>query len=421
MPRAATRRGLSAQRLASIAARNLVRHRRRTVLTAASAAASAAALVFFLGFYRGTYDQMFYAAIIDYQTAHAQIQAPGLDPEDPEGWLGAESLLSGWEEAAAAARRGREVAGVAPRLEFPVFAGDGSERLPALLAGVDFAAEGGVSLFVERLVAGTVPAGRGQVLVGDELARLFTLAPGSSLLLQAVTSRGAPNIARVTVAGIYDTGFALLDASLVACALADAQELADAPGAANRIYVRLRSLGGLERAMPGLAAAAELAEAEARPWTSYAREAIDHARTEGIFYWIFLAILVFLACEAVTSTMRAAVRERVREIGAMRATGWSRREVFLLFALESATIGALGSAAGACVGGLLSGLLAAFPVDVSSLGSLIEYPFFSMTSSSRPGDFAAALALGTLAALAAGALPARSAARTNIAEALSSH
>jgi putative ABC transport system permease protein len=173
--------------------------------------------------------------------------------------------------------------------------------------------------------------------------------------------------------------------------------------------------------MPRLSQAAALAGAEARPWTSYAKEAIDHAANESVFYWIFLAILLLLSGEAVTSTMRAAVRERTREIASMRATGWSRREVFTLFALESSAIGVAGSAAGAAVGGGLSALLEAFPFDISSMGSMIDYPFFAMTSSSRPGDFILAIAAGAVAAFLAGAAPARAAARTNIARALSTH
>jgi putative ABC transport system permease protein len=414
-------RSVPLPRLFSIAIRNLGRHGRRSILTGACVAASAAAVVGFMGFYRGTYDEMFFGAIIDYQTAHAQIQSPAFDPDEPDGWARPASTIAAWDLAARAARLVPSATGVAPRLELACFVGDGVEKMPALFAGVDFSAEAGVSEFSRRIVRGEVPRGRSQALVGDALAALFSLEPGSSLMVQASTSTGAPNIARFVVSGIFDTGVAGLDSSFVAAPLADAQELADAPGSVNRIYVKLTSREDVEAAMPSLAAAAALSGAEARPWTSYAREALDHARNETVFYYVFLVILVLMSTSAISSTMRVAALERVREIGALRATGWTRADVFCLFALESGAIGLCGSTAGAALGGAASALLRAFPVDVAAMAASIDYPFFSMTSSSRSGDFLLAGAIGVGAALLAGAAPARKAARTNIAKALSTH
>lgn len=419
-PNAASR-SVPLPRLLSIATRNVWRHGRRSALTASCVAAAVAAVVFFMGFYRGTYDEMFYAAIIDYQTAHAQLQSPGLDPEDPSDWARPSATLTGWGKAAAQAARVPGVLGLAPRLELACFAGDGVEKLPALFAGVDFAAESTVSAFTSRLARGQLPAERGEALVGDSIASLFGLEPGSTIMVQANTSAGAPNLARFRVSGVFDTGFAGLDASFIAAPLADAQELADAPGAVNRIYARLDSPDSVEGAMPALAAAASLAGAEARPWTRYAADALAHAKNETVFYYIFLGILLLVSAQAIASTMRVAAFERVREIGALRAGGWTRSDVFTLFALESAAIGAAGVAAGAGLGGLASALLRAHPIDVSSMAAAIEYPFFSMTCSSRPGDFLLAAAIGVTAALAAGISPARKAARTNIARALSTH
>ncbi len=404
--------------LAAIAARNLARHGRRSALTGICVAASAAAVVAFMGFYRGTYDEMFYASVIDYQTAHAQMQSPGLDVEDLSGWARPASAIVGWEGAVAATRRLPSVKGVSARLEFPCFVGDGVEKMPALMAGLDFEAERDVTVFCSRLITGGFPSGRGEALVGSGLASLFSLSPGSVFFVQASNSRGNPNIQRFTVSGIFRTGFSSLDSSFAALSLADAQELLDAGDAVNRIYVKLDSASSVGKAMPGIGAAAALCGAEARPWTSYAKEAIDHTKTESVFYYVFLAILVVMSSSAIASTMRMAAFERVREIAAMRATGWTRADLFSLFCLESAAIGLLGSAAGALLGGAFSALLRAFPIDVAAMGKAIDYPFFAMTSSSRPMDFALAAFIGVGAAVIAGAGPARKAARTNIVKAL---
>lgn len=161
---------------------------------------------------------MFHGAIIDCQTAHVHFQAASFDPGDPSGWMRPGSTISDWRGAAAAAPRVPRVFGVAPALELACFVGDGYERLPALLAGVVFSAEPGVSVFSRRVSGGSLLSERGQVLVGSALSRLFSLDPGSKLLVQSTTSGAAPNIARFSGSGIFGSGFACMDAGLV-CAL----------------------------------------------------------------------------------------------------------------------------------------------------------------------------------------------------------
>lgn len=60
----------------------------------------------------------------------------------------------------------------------------------------------------------------------------------------------------------------------------------------------------------------------------------------------------------VVNTMLMSVRERVRELGVLRATGWLRSDVFVLVLIEAALLGAVGGALGA-LGGVGAGWFAA--------------------------------------------------------------
>src|SRR5207302_854604 len=68
----------------------------------------------------------------------------------------------------------------------------------------------------------------------------------------------------------------------------------------------------------------------------------------------YLAAVAFVAgaigALGVVNTMLMSVRERVRELGVLRATGWRRADVFHLVLVEAALLGALGGALGALGG-----------------------------------------------------------------------
>jgi ABC-type lipoprotein release transport system permease subunit len=69
--------------------------------------------------------------------------------------------------------------------------------------------------------------------------------------------------------------------------------------------------------------------------------------------WVLLAIVVV----GIMNTMWIAVRERTREIGALRAIGMQRSSVGRMFLLESLLLGLGGTLAGALVGGAIATLL----------------------------------------------------------------
>ena len=79
--------------LMKAATRNLARHRRRTALNALSVAVTTAILAFFMGYYRGSYEELLYSSIIDYQTAHVQVQTAGFDKADADAYAKPANLM----------------------------------------------------------------------------------------------------------------------------------------------------------------------------------------------------------------------------------------------------------------------------------------------------------------------------------------
>lgn len=121
-------------------------------------------------------------------------------------------------------------------------------------------------------------------------------------------------------------------------------------------------------------------------------------------------VAVALALLGIINTLLAAVLDRTREIGLLRAVGADRGHILKLFAGEAFFIGLSGSALGLVTGGVV-GYIVTKIVGVQATGW--NFPF------SYPWDTAGQmLVVGTVSAILAGLYPARRAARLDVVEAL---
>lgn len=121
-------------------------------------------------------------------------------------------------------------------------------------------------------------------------------------------------------------------------------------------------------------------------------------------------VAVVLALLGVINTLLAAVLDRTREIGLLRAVGADRRHIIRLFASEAAFIGITGAALGAASGGVL-GYIVTKVVGVQATGW--EFPYH------YPWGLALQMFVAaTVCAILAGLYPARRAASLDVVEAL---
>ncbi len=122
------------------------------------------------------------------------------------------------------------------------------------------------------------------------------------------------------------------------------------------------------------------------------------------------AVAVLLALLGVVNTLLAAVLDRTREIGLLRAVGAARSHILRLFVGEAAFIGLSGGLIGA-LAGLWMGVLVTEVVGGQATGWSFPYIF--------PTHLAALMgSASTLCAIVAGLYPARRAASLNVVEAL---
>lgn len=401
----------------SLACRNAMRNRRRSLVTLAIAATGTAAALLGGGFALYTYESLAQASARD--TGHLVLAAPGqFDGNDN---MPLEHGLAGRAQLTRALLAHPRVTRVLPRLQFSGLVSNGDKSEIFLGTGVDarqeFLVKGPFMKLEEGALlddgAGGATPGPG-VVIGKGLARILNVHPGSALTLMSTTTAGSLNAIDVTVTGIVSSGIADIDKRLAMVDLSTAQELL----VSDKVSYLSVYLDDLEHSD---AVGAEwrkryAGQLEVRTWLE---QALFYQSVKGLYNRIFgfLGVIVLvIVLFAITNTLSMAVLERTREIGTLRAMGTTPAEVTRLFSLEGLVLGGGGALLGmALAAGVAMALLVLGIQMPPPPGRTGGYPLVVAVSPVMYGS--AALAITLLAALAS-FLVSRKAAHQSVVEAL---
>jgi len=404
----------------SLACRNTMRNRRRSLVTLAIAATGTAAALLGGGFALHTYESLAQASSRD--TGHLVLAAPGQFEGNDNMPL--EHGLSGREALTRELLANSRVTRVLPRLQFSglisngdkseIFLGTGVDaRQEFLVKGPFMKVEEGTLLDADGPAANAPPAGPGIVL-GKGLAHILNAHPGSSLTLMSTTTAGSLNAIDVTVTGVVSSGIADIDKRLAMVELTTAQQLLVSEKV-SYLSVYLDELEHSE-ALASDWKSQYAGKLEVRTWLD---QALFYKSVKGLYDRIFgflgLIVLVIVLF-AITNTLSMAVLERTREIGTLRAMGTTPGEVTRLFTLEGFVLGGGGALLGMALAGGVAMALLVFGIQMPPPpGRTSGYPLVVTVS---PAMYACAAFAVTLLAALASLLVSRKAANHSVVEAL---
>jgi putative ABC transport system permease protein len=254
------------------------------------------------------------------------------------------------------------------------------------------------------------------VEVAEDLAKLLELKPGTDAVVMAGTLDGQMNALDVEILGVYDTGIPATNDKFIRFSFDYAQSLYDTEKAGQIVVLlddwrktypmRDRLLKRLNQA--GL-------PCEIRTWNELSQ---FYNKVRGmmdmIFMFLFFIVFVIVVM-SVVNTMGMAVLERTREIGTLRALGLKRRGVGILFAVEGAMIGLLGSFIGLIINVIVWAIIIALEPTYIPPGVSSPVP---LTVKLEPTVALMLMAFLILLSLIAAIMPARRAAKQNVVEAL---
>lgn len=341
-----------------LAARNLLRYRRRTLLTAALIVIGVVAVLTFVGV-SGSFKNMMVATITDSMLGHLQIHRRGyvasIDSLPLNLNLGS-GMTARIEETLKATPN---VVAWSSRVKFGAMFSNFAETTSIRVNGVDPVNEALTAPLLpgrlRNVPLGEPILGRGEILVPVLLARGLKVKAGDEVVLIATNKDGSVNGKTFNVKSEVEsvTGPGGRDGYIH---IEDARELLRmAEPEVSEIAVRLSSLDRIDGVAQALTA--ELSQVsnkqgmriiDVHTWQRLSPFA-NVANMIDMMTLFVRIMLIAIVLVSVMNVMIMAVYERIREIGTIAAIGTRPGRILGLFLSEGLLLGMLGSLAGVVV------------------------------------------------------------------------
>ena len=271
------------------------------------------------------------------------------------------------------------IVAAAPYTETQSLLAHGDGMRGAIVRGIDPAEEGNItelaaSLKQEGMLAKLVP-GSWNIVLGAELARSLGVAVGDQVTVIApgaqVSPAGSiPRLKSFNVVGVFSVGHYEYDSGLALAALDDTAKLYRTGGATG-VQLKLADVHDARAAASRLAVGLG-DQVRVQDWTRTNATWFDAVQIEKTMMFIVILMIVFVATFNLLSTLVMTVTDKQADIAILRTLGARPRSILLIFVVQGAAAGIVGT-----LGGVVFGLLVAYniPVIVPFIEHLLHQSF----------------------------------------------
>lgn len=272
-----------------------------------------------------------------------------------------------------ALRADGRVDGLSPKVSAQVFFNSGSIDLAGVINGVNISEEDRLFFFSNYVTQGKVQDIENipnSIFLGKGLAEKMLVEPGD--MIQISTPKGETTLLKVV--GIFQLGLMELDNTQSYTSLKTAQTILEQPVSyITDIQIKLKDLNQA----PALAK--EYQE-------TFSLDAIDIQTANSQFetgtsvrtiisYAVSITLLI-VAGFGIYNILNMMIYEKMDSIAILKATGFSGRDVRVIFLQLSMIIGIFGGFVGLGLGYSLSVLVSNIPFETSSLPTVKTYPVY---------------------------------------------
>ncbi len=250
------------------------------------------------------------------------------------------------------------------------------------------------------------------IIVGKDVARQLGLALGDPVnVISPIATPTAvgmvPRVKRFVVVGVFDSGMAEYDASLVYMELANAQQFFDLNDNVTGIEVRVTDVYRAKEVATRISAALGFPY-RVRDWMEVNHNLFSALKLEKTVYFIVLLLIVLVAAFNIVATLIMVVMEKRKDIAILKSMGATRAGVGRIFIFKGMIVGIVGTLIGN-----LGGYVAGWALKRYQFIELPKDVFYVNTLPVKmyPEYFAAVTLASLLICLLATVYPARQAAR----------
>jgi ABC-type lipoprotein release transport system permease subunit len=334
-----------------LAIRNLLRNRRRSILTLLAIFIPIVLLDFSWGF-TGGFERSLFEDTVRLQTGHIQIHEAGYKKigqtipimRDVRPVLDAIATTS-------------EIAFHTIRLDLPALAASGSRSKGVLVQGVEPSKATEIGLFQNWIQSGRYlsDADKQSAVIGKVIAKELDLDLETSFVIVTSHPELGTAVLAPSVVGIMNAPIREANRAIIQITLGDARALAKSEYAATSIVVMVHGIEGIADANKISIVADSLrqqlgADFVVETWNDLAPEIMGYLQIARPILLGFMLVFFLLAGLVVLNTIYLNLLERTKEIGIIIALGAGRRKVMRMIAAEAFVLSGVGGILGTIVG-----------------------------------------------------------------------
>lgn len=298
-----------------------------------------------------------------------------------------------------------EVETSAITLQTQVFAKFDNMVVPLAVKGIDFNEQGGKKLFSSYIKEEFSDTG---FFVGESLSRRFSI----NEKIEFYPLRKKLALQEEKVRGIFSVGLYDIDNYYIITDLEKAKELSE-----NYLLVL-----GVKVKDPFAAGKLKKKIQADFPrnifintWIETNQALFSTLRLERIAMFVILTLIIIIASFNIFATLTVKVVEKTKDIGILKALGFTNRMILSIFTLQGVMLGIIG-----IFGGTLLGLGACYVLDTYPIIRLPQEIFFTeyLPVSIQQGDIIMIAAVSLVISFISSLFPALRASRLNVCEAL---
>lgn len=349
-----------------MAFRNVLRQKRRSLLTALTMFGGFILCSFSIAMSDGTYHR-----VIDMftrnQMGHIQIHRGD--------YLDKPSLYKTIDDYRTLAEQIENTEGVTcftPRVLSAGLVSVGEKSAGAIIYGIDPQRENATTRFDRKIVDGSSLASEPamQAVIGKGLARLLGSNVGDDLVVLSQGADGSIANDLYRIVGLVATGNQAADLSALYLHIDDARELLVLDDRIHEVAILAEDLDELEDVTQALALRFDDDELDIAIWKKFAASFYRAMVADQQGTWISVFIIVIVVAVGVLNTVLMTVLERRREYGLLRAIGTGPSQVFALVVIEVTILAIMSLIIGAAIALALNWY---YSIDGMNFGLSITY------------------------------------------------
>lgn len=337
-------------KLYRIAARNIARNKRRSILSLTAIGVAVMSIVFLFSFLEGMKRDLS-NNLQTYYTGEIRVQHK--DYEKYEYLNPLHLRIVDFEQVIKEIEKNESVKLLSPRISFPAGIYLKEDTHKAMGLGVDFKREVAFQDLEGYLSEGRIPEnGKKEVLLGIDLAKDLGVKTGDKITVMTTTMRRGTNAVTFLITGLMRFPIQALNKSWLLAPLDRVQRLLRMGDGVTEILMKLENGSSSIDTADELEMAFQaegMVDFEIRSWEEGSASYVWLQMATMAYNFIALFFFI-LASSVIINTTMMVIYERTREIGTIGAMGMTRSEIVRLFFMEALYLGVIGSLAGVILG-----------------------------------------------------------------------